>query len=258
MTLECWMQLRPIVYYTWDASVIQTSGNISNLNLSSSGIRTLSPKAECKYGTCARFNSGNYFTIPPHSFAQYAGFSFSVWYKPMAGSGQTARIFEMADKSGQISLSIGRSSLSSRIELSVRRSAMASSLFTTGDGAWQEGAWKHIAWTMAPNVDATNAAMWKIYLDGNLSATVPGLYPANVLYTQSFIGQSMTRTNGIYVGYFDSFAIFPGVLTDNEVRIIYAVSARLMHKMTLVMYLVMTLVYRVRCLQKLSLFDRKL
>ncbi len=217
------MQLRPVAHYTWDSSVTRTSGSIPTMNLTANGVRTLSSVAECKDGACVRLASGQFFTVPPHNYAQYTGLSFSVWYKPMAGFGATARIFEFGDRIGQANFGLGRSMLSSRLELFVRRSATSSYVFTTANGMWLDGIWQHIIWTIAPDAEVAGAATWKLYVDGNLTAVVAGLYPASAEYSQAYIGASLAGIEGMYVGYLDSFALFSDVLTDNEARIMYSV-----------------------------------
>ncbi len=155
----------------------------------------------------------------------YSGLSFSVWYKPASGAGPTARIFEFTGSSGQINLGMRRNSSSSKLKVYVRRSASADSSFTAEEGTWQAGVWKHVTWTIAPiSSSSSSAALWKLYVDGNMTAMVDGLYPMSGDYDESYIGGAASDSDGGYVGNLDTFFVFSQALFDQEARLVYRVS----------------------------------
>jgi len=218
------LQLTPLLQYTWDFSTTQNVGQLAGMDLVSTASVRISPSSGCKDGQCMRLVSGSFFRVPVFDFGSQPGLSFSVWFKPASGAGPTARIFEFGGNSGAMAVGMARSSMSAKLEFFVRHTAADVSVFTADDGTWQTGVWKHVTWSIMRISTVDNTASWKIYIDGNISATVDGKYPLSGSYDQAYIGRAVTDTDGLYAGYLDSFLVFSRDLFDQEARIVYRVS----------------------------------
>ena len=93
----------------------------------------------------------------------------------------------------------------------------------TYDGGiyWQNNVWKHIIWVIMPKTSAKLTAEWHVYFDGVLTLTHDGYYPRSGLMS-GWIGKDAGNSNP-YVGYMDSFMVFPMALHWSEAQEIYMV-----------------------------------
>ena len=217
--------------------------NMTELSLLASGITALSPIRECKDGMCARFINGSWFKLPTYKYGQLAGMTVSMWIKPSNVSGADARIFDMSNSDKTSRMAMYRDGSSSKLGFSVTRGGKTTTFVTVEDKSWDDSdVWKHVAWTLGPTIGSLRQPSWSIYVDGNLTATVDGFYPEGVVLDSSYIGRAApaaaaaatggggeTRrqavaSEGQFLGYMDSFMMYPEALSDNEVRLVYLVS----------------------------------
>lgn len=236
-------QAEPLLHYSWDTSLTLNMGNKSELSLSASGITAFPPMTECgRDGLCPKFISGVSFKLPSYKYGELAGLTMSMWIKPSNESGANARIFEMSNGAKTSTVAMYRDGSSSRLAFSVSRGGATKTFVTVEDKTFQANAWKHVAWTLGPTIGSLRQPSWSIYVDGNLTATVDGFYPEGVELDSSYIGRAApaaaaaatggggeTRrqavaSEGQFLGYMDSFMMYPEALSDNEVRLVYLVS----------------------------------
>jgi hypothetical protein len=227
-------QTSPLVYYTWDESVTANAADISKPLTATGNATSLSPGSECKYGTCIRFTNDVCMQIPLYNLAQAtSGLTVSFWIKPDPGSGPDARLVVFSNVDATASVSVYRSDATGGIVFAVSRPTEGTYTYNVTDSdsstdMWQSGTWTHISWSITATSSPPGAeATWKMYINGELVATaVDGMYPADADLDASFLGACADSTDlEGYIGYMDSFMLYGEALTDNEIRIIYLVSA---------------------------------
>jgi hypothetical protein len=190
------------------------------------GVTLLAPVASCKDGPCVHLLSGNYLKMPAHDYGQYEGLSISLWFKPMHGCGASARLVDLGNTPSD-NIVIGRSGGSNRLEFIVRRPNTLSSVYIGEENTWpHEGIWRHVIWTLDPLTSVRDTAVWKIFIDGTVTAALDGLFPVSQIYGSALVGKGSSSSDGPYVGYMDSLTVFSAALGDNEARLIYAVRLR--------------------------------
>ena len=88
---------------------------------------------------------------------------------------------------------------------------------------WPYQSWRHISWVIMPKSATKTAAEWHVYLDGVLTLTFDGYFPVNQAML-GWLGRDAEGVSGFpYVGYFDSFMVFPIAVHGSEAMEIYQV-----------------------------------
>jgi hypothetical protein len=193
------------------------TANGPRLDLTPAGnpLPTLASPRECKDRSCASIQSGGYFVVSKQNFGQYRELSFSLWFKPLNGSTNNARIIDFGNGSIANNILLMRATSTSSLRVSVSRGAESTSFVTTG-GVWVENDWKHIAWTMSPTSDGK--AQHRIYVDGVLRASPVLYYPIDGDLESNYIGRSNSGGDGVFVGLIESFAVYSTALTLSQVN----------------------------------------
>jgi hypothetical protein len=92
---------------------------------------------------------------------------------------------------------------------------------TVEDKSWDDSdVWKHVAWSLGSKSGSLGQPSWTIHIDGNLTATLDGLYVDAVDLDSAYIGRAASGSQGQYFGYMDSFMMFPVDLSGNEVYLL--------------------------------------
>jgi hypothetical protein len=213
----------PIIAYTWDINVTTDTAKGPRLELTANSISGLTSARQCKERSCVAVEEGGYFTVPRHNYGQYAGLTFSVWFKS-SGSGPNAKIFDFGngatDQNGH-RIYMGRAAATQGIKFVIARGEEETSALID-EGVWVESVWRHVVWSLMPTT--LPSARWSVYIDGILKTTQQGFYPVNADLTTNYIAKSIVATDGTYVGLLDSFLIFPGRLNSFDVATVMQVS----------------------------------
>ena len=177
-------------------------------------------------GQCVKFPATvGYLKLPSLNFGEHPALSFSVWFKASGASGASARILDIGSVSDNHHIIMSQLGNTSKMLFSVQRSNSDSSVYHSPNGTWLPDLWRHVVWTFVPKTALRDIATWRIYMDQTLLTVFDGYYPANQNFTSAFIGKSNYANDGAFVGYIDSLMVFSIPLTQNEVRILAAVSS---------------------------------
>jgi hypothetical protein len=208
------LQPKAIVQYTWDASVTTDVARGPRLDTTATGITSLTPPNECKERSCISVPSGGFLRIPQVNVGQYPALTFALWFKPLSGCGSFARLVDLGNGQNQDNIVIGRSGVSDALLVAVVRGG-AQTQHVISEPLWTNGVWRHFAWSLAP-INATYA-IWSVYVDGVLKASVAGLYPSDTKLSSNYIAKSNWAAHGVFVGLLDSFVVYSDALKPSDV-----------------------------------------
>jgi hypothetical protein len=186
----------------------------------------LASASECKDLACVKFPAGGtaaFMRLSDHNFGLYNGLSFSVWYRPDNSAGAFARIFDFGVDGGGNFMALAREWMYNLLFTRyVRMSAVPDVKNVFYDQMWDGNIWRHAVWVLAAT---GTSARWDFYMDGVLLATTADMYyPVDATWNLNYLGKS-NWPDGPYVGYMDSFYIFPTALSADQAVLLYQVSA---------------------------------
>ncbi len=211
----------PIIQYTWDISVTADVAKGQRADAAARGIHGVASPNLCKERSCINVPAGGFLTIPPINLGQYPALTFSLWFKPAAASGSYARLVDFHNSLDGDGIAMGRNALSNSMVFAVVRDGIPVEL--QADLVWPATAvWVHVVWTLSPAVDS--GCEWRVYVDGVLQASSKsGLFPADAVMDVNYIGRSNSESHGQFVGFLDSFVIFPVAMKTEGVAVLYKV-----------------------------------
>jgi hypothetical protein len=225
-SMHVFSQMSSLARYTWDDSVIASTGSEAGMGLTATGFIDVAPATECKDFSCLNFLSGSFLTFPNQNFGQQLALSFSFWFRPSQAAGEGSTILDLGGGVDQNNIIISRDGASNAMLFSVYVTGESSVVRTqvkSISGMWIPGAWRHIVWIVSREAAASQKGIWRIYFDGVLTTSAYGLYPANAVLNSSFIGKGNAASNTGFVGHMDSFYIFSFALNANEILSLYLV-----------------------------------
>jgi len=76
--------------------------------------------------------------------------------------------------------------------------------------------WYHIAITIAIN------GTWQFFVNGQLTNTISGVYPFDLLRQNNYLGKSSNYAYPYYNGYIDDFRVYQSVISPNNIYNIYS------------------------------------
>jgi hypothetical protein len=221
-------QIKAIGAFFGEDAVTANTANYA-MNLTATGAVTIAPSAECKLEMCVRFTEDSYLRFPAHNLGQYNGLTFALWFKPTTDTGQKKRLLDFGSAAGEFNVVIAQHDSTDALSFAVTRGT--TSRFVTRAGAFKTNEWRHVAWVLE-RIPATQivdgiSATWSIYIGGELAGSTIGLYPADVELQNNYIGKGNLPSAEVspYVGYMDSFWIYPLALNANEILNLFTVSA---------------------------------
>ena len=163
--------------------------------------------------------------MPAYNFGQHAQLSFSMWYKPLDGSGDNARLLEFGNGEGDNNIVLCKSGATNKLGfMTYRKSegAAVSRQQNTPLDAWFVNEWRHVAWTMSATTGMESSH--SMYIDGEFVASAILYHPDNIMLQKNYIGKSGWSDVGSTQAMMDTFEFYSVVLKPAQIATLIQVS----------------------------------
>ena len=166
-----------------------------------------------KHGDAAYFDGTKYITgtLNPSDFTS-AGYSFSFWVNPDSETLDNTRLSSTETLKSVEAMLFNRYIFEAIQQRNISTNYTSSIVFNNAKGPYantiQAGQWSHIAITYGSNQQ-------KLYVNGNLVATMKRTKPMTSQFTQLRIGSAVYGKK--FKGKIDTFYVFSRALTQSDV-----------------------------------------
>ena len=199
-----------ILYYKFDADALDYSGNDKH-GTAEGGVSYIEDRFGNPFSAVQLNGTNGYIDVPQDVWFDGSPFTIATWVKPSAFN-SWSRILDFGIGQGNENITFALTNgTSGNLYALIRRGT--SNQFNVTGSATKIGEWSHAVFSF----DGENI---RIYLNGNLVASVESEPPRMVTRTTCYIGKS-TVVGGNYANAaFDDFMIWNRQLTDDEIKVL--------------------------------------
>jgi hypothetical protein len=199
-----------ILYYKFDSDALDYSGNDKHGTVEG-GVSYIEDRFGNPFSAVQLNGTNGYIDVPQDVWFDGSPFSIATWVKPSAFN-SWSRILDFGIGQGNENITFALTSgTSGNLYALIRRGT--STQFNVTGSATIIGEWSHAIFSF----DGENI---RIYLNGNLVASVESQAPRMLTRTTCYIGKSTVAGGNYANAAFDDFMIWNRQLTDDEIRVL--------------------------------------
>ncbi|MDO5447520.1 MAG: LamG-like jellyroll fold domain-containing protein [Prevotellaceae bacterium] len=203
-----------IAHYDFEQTLTDESENMLDASIAGSEVYN---SARVKTGSHSITLDGtnNYLLLPP-AVGGMEQMTIAMWVYCMNSASKWQRIFDFGNDTDHYMFLTYNSG--SGLQLALKNGGDEQTLSSTSMGPL----WRHVAVTLSPRNNATNAAGVCIYVDGELAASSNDITirPSDFMAIRNYIGRSQFDSDPLFKGYVDDVRIYNYPLNAAEIAVL--------------------------------------